>query len=205
MTSTSENKLPIIAAFDFDGTITYRDTLVPFIIYSRGWFRLIWAVMRHFPLLCSYMLGNKSRQEVKETFLTQLFQGFPISQVREWGLQFAETKLAEKIRPAALKRLQWHQKQGHQCVLVSANLDVYLNPWAEKMGFERVITSIVASDAESKVTGKLVGANCWGPEKKKRLDTALGSRNRYLLYAYGDSLGDKEMLAYADYPFYNLF
>lgn len=205
MNTNSENKLPTIAAFDFDGTISYRDTLLPFIVYTRGWPRLIWAVIRHLPLLCGYTLGTQSRQEVKETFLKQLFQGIPLSKVREWGSAFAREKLPEKIRPAALERIQWHQKQGHRCILVSANLDVYLEFWAAQMGFEHTLCSIVAANSEGTVTGKLVGANCWGQEKIKRLNSFLGPRNRYLLYAYGDSLGDKEMLASADYPFYNLF
>lgn len=202
MTSDSRPKLPVVAVFDFDGTITYRDTLIPFMIFTRGWFRFIWAVISNLSVILLYLMGKVSRQTTKETFIAALFGGIPMMQMNEWGTQYAESQIEAKIRPKTLERLRWHQTQGHRCILVSANLDIYLVPWGKLMKFEKVICSRVASDPKGNVSGRLIGDNCWGPEKKNQIEKYLGPRNGYLLYSYGDSQGDKEMLAMADYPFW---
>lgn len=204
MNSQTENKLTTVAAFDFDGTISYRDTLVPFMIFTKGWLAFLWAVMRQLPALFLYLIGYMNRQTIKERFLTQLYRNTTETQLREWGLRYAREKLPSKIRPKALERIRWHQQQGHRCVIVSANLDIYLDFWAELMGFEKNLSTIVAFDHSGKATGRLVGANCWGREKKMRLENYLGPRAGYLLYAYGDSPGDYDLLKMADYPFYNV-
>jgi phosphatidylglycerophosphatase C len=205
MTSDTENKLPTIAAFDFDGTLSYRDTLIPYLAYCRGWHRLIWAALIHLPALFGYLTGSVSRKEIKEIFLSQLLKGLPIAQLKEYGATFAQTHIHSNLRPKGIERLRWHQSKGHRCILVSANLNVNLESWAKEMGFEQLISSEVASDAAGNATGRLVGENCWGPEKRARLEKLLGPKSGYLLYAYGDSRGDQEMLELADFPFLNKF
>jgi HAD superfamily phosphoserine phosphatase-like hydrolase len=88
---------------------------------------------------------------------------------------------------------------------VSASIDLYLRPWAERYGFEEILASTLEVDSKGNVTGKLKGKNCCGVEKTKRLTNYLGPKETYQLYAYGDSLGDQELLALADYPFYRSF
>lgn len=70
------------------------------------------------------------------------------------------------------------------------------------------IKTVLASKLETNqqtITGKLQGNNCRGKEKVKRLQEIFGDKNNYFLYAYGDSLGDKELLEYADVSFYKPF
>lgn len=199
------SKLPVIAAFDFDGTLTYRDTLTPFFIYSRGFARLAWATIRHLPSLFGYVTGAVARKKIKEIYITALFKGIPLEQLRTWGDEFAAAYFEKCIKPEALERLRWHQSKGHTCLLVSANLDVQLDAWAKKLAFEKTICCNIAADAKGNATGLIAGENCWGPEKRNRLEKLLGPKKGYLLYAYGDTRGDHEMLELADYPFYNKF
>jgi len=103
-----------------------------------------------------------------------------------------------------MDRLQWHLEQGHRCIIVSASIDIYLEPWAESFGVHDVICSRLASP-NGFVTGKLMGANCWGPEKVRRLEEEFGNLEDYNLFAYGDSRGDRELLAAADHPFYRTY
>jgi len=194
---------PIVAAFDFDGTITKRDTLPPFLIFAAGNWPTLKKLLHLTPEMVGYIFNMTSRQEVKEAILKKFFKGLPHHQLQEIGEAFAHSgKLSNLILPAALKRLDWHRSQKHRCILVSASIDIYLKPWSIKQGFNDLICSELEVDESDHVTGLLSGANCWGPEKERRLVELLGPKENYTLYAYGDSRGDEELLAAADYPFY---
>jgi HAD superfamily hydrolase (TIGR01490 family) len=104
-----------------------------------------------------------------------------------------------------MQRFAWHKQQGHRCVIVSASLELYLRPWATAAGFNDVLGSRLEALDDGRTSGKLLGENCFGPEKMRRLETLLGPREGYTLYAYGDSRGDKELLSAADFAFYKKF
>lgn len=199
------SKITTIAAFDFDGTLTDRDTLLPFLTFARGYTVAGCKILAKLPSLTSYCIGKRSRGELKSEFVHSFFGKMPIEEMRRLGKEFANGPLKKRLRPEALEQLRWHQKEGHRCILVSANLDVYLKPWGELMGLDAVICSEVEFNSKGLVTGRLATPNCWGEEKVIRLNRHLGPRSDYLLYAYGDSRGDHEMLMLADYPFYCAF
>lgn len=196
--------LPIIAAFDFDGTITDRDTLLSFASFVKGKFKIAWDILIELPELGTCIFNIDVRQNAKEALLKRFFGGMSIQELQEYGQKFAHGPLAHRLKPQALERLKWHQAQGHTCILISANLDVFLNPWGKMMGFEHIITTRVNAP-NGFVNGKLVGKNVWGPEKARRLIELLGPKSGYELYAYGDSRGDRELLALADHPHYRGF
>lgn len=193
---------PTIAAFDFDGTLTYRDSLLPFLRFVKGDCVTIKNIFLEIPLFILYLLGKASRQKVKEALLSRFLKGMSKQEIERIAQKFAQEIIPKKLRPQALERIHWHQKQGHRCILISANLDIYLIPWAQLVKFDRTITSKVAFSKEDFITGKLDGLNCRGEEKVRRLFAEEGPREHYVLYAYGDSAGDKELLDIADYPFY---
>lgn len=194
-------KPPVIAAFDFDGTLTYHDTLLPFLLFISGYFSTTMKLLKAAPPLLGFPLGLTSRQEAKESLLTSFLKGMPIEDLKEYGNKYASSVLNRHLKKEGMEKLKMHQEAKHRCVLVSANLDVYLTPWAKLNGFQDLLCSQVAIDSTTdQVTGKLEGTNCWGEEKRKRLLALLGPKENYILYAYGDSRGDKEMLELADYP-----
>lgn len=195
----------IVAAFDFDKTLTYRDTLLPFISFCKGPIKLALYISEIIPYVAGFALKIKTRQEVKEKFLTRAFEGESYAKILELGSQFSQHQLNHRLNKQALKKLRWHQEQGHRCVLVSATLNAYLLPWAKMMGFDDLLCSQLDVDKAGNVTGKLLGLNCWGEEKVNRLKQLLGTYKNYTLYAYGDSEGDKQLLAYADFPFLQKF
>jgi len=125
-----------------------------------------------------------------------------MEKLREEGERFAALVLPGLLRHEALQRLAWHQRQGHHCVAISASLELYVRPWAIKAGFDDVIATRLEMRDDGCTTGKLSGANCFGIEKVRRLETLLGPREAYSLYAYGDSRGDRELLSSADYAYY---
>lgn len=202
-----EKQQKIVAAFDFDGTITSRDTLPSFLIYSAGKKEAMQKLLRLSPAMFAYLCGIVSRQDIKERVLKSFFKGISLTQLERLGSAFSTSPSLNKLLSTrALKRLEWHKKQNHTCVLISASIDVYLKPWAKKAGFDEIICSTIEADENGIVSGNLRGRNCWGQEKSTRLEEHLGTRNMprnsYTLFAYGDSRGDLELLSMADHPFY---
>lgn len=200
MTSELEIRPPIVAAFDFDGTLTRGDSLLPFLRFSTGTCKFSGYLLQMTPVLSQYLFGMTSNQVAKEAVLCRFFSGVDKSRITELGALFARQKISRFLRPESIARLHWHQQQGHYCVLISASLDVYLHPWGKEMGFDAIICSHLEYDSEHFITGKLVGGNCFGLEKVKRLRELVGQPS--VLYAYGDSRGDRELLEIADHAYY---
>lgn len=194
-----------IAAFDFDGTLTYRDTLIPFFFFAFGKPRTFLKLSALSPQLLRFPLGLQSRQATKELLLKSFIGGLPTALVEPLVHRFMEGPIWPLIRPAAWQRFQWHKAQGHTCILVSANIDLLLKPWATKVGFDHLIASSLETNDSQEITGFIQGKNCWGQEKADRLTALIGTRSDCLLFAYGDSRGDEEMLQMADFPCYRLF
>lgn len=191
-----------VAAFDFDGTLTYRDTLIPFLYYHAGPLAFVRDIVRSVPTLTAYSLHLMKNDAAKERVLEKFFAGVSLTALQHQGQAFARDHLPGLVRPRALRRLQWHQKLGHRIVIISASLDIYLKPWAAALGVDHVLCTSLDVDDDGQVSGRLGVANCYGPEKLRRLREALGDTSAYLLYAYGDSRGDRELLETADYSFY---
>lgn len=195
-------KKQIVVAFDFDGTLTHKDALIPFFKFLKNPLQAYALLSSRLHWFAGFVLGVVTRQQAKEAVLETFLKGRGQDELLKIGTTFAEGPLNKLINQKGLKKLRWHQQQGHRCILISANLDIFLQPWAEKMQFDDLICSQLAFDPQGKATGKLSGVNCWGPEKVRRLLSILGPKDNFELYAYGDSRGDKELLALADHPFY---
>ena len=197
--------MPVVAAFDFDGTLTRGDSLRPFLFHAVGIVEAVSKLLTLVPTLAGYGLGMIRNDAAKQRVLTRFFAGTPIAALQDKGVQFAEHRLPGMMRPEALRRFDWHKKQGHRCIVISASLELYVRPWGIKAGFDDVIATRLETQYDGVITGKLAGENCFGIEKVRRLEALLGPGGRYTLYAYGDSRGDKELLSAADHAFYRHF
>ncbi len=200
----SESSLPILAAFDFDGTLTLRDSLFPFLKAVVGWRRFYLGLVLVSPVLLAYALRLIPNWKAKETVLAHFLSGMTEARLQALGERFAAQSLPDLLRYEAIERLRWHQKQGHQTILVSASPEVYLKQWAAMMAFDGVIGTQLEVSAGS-ITGRILGHNCYGPEKVCRMRAVLGDLEQYCIYAYGDSKGDRELLSVATYPYYQIF
>ncbi len=193
---------PVVAAFDFDGTLTRRDTLLPFLWQMAGPGTYLLKMLRLLPTLAAYQLGLMRNDIAKEKVLKCFFCGMEEETLRQQGAYFATHILPRMLRPQAMHRLQWHKQQGHHCVVISASLELYVQPWAQGAGFDDVIASRLMLREDGRIAGSLADGNCYGAEKVRRLQALLGAKEAYTLYAYGDSRGDKELLAMADHAYY---
>lgn len=195
-------KKPVVAVFDFDGTLTTRDTLFPFLLHVVGLTRFVSRLVRSVPALIGYATRTLPNDVAKQRLLINYLSGMGNQELEMLGKSFANDVLPTMLRKRAMDRMQWHQKQGHSCVVISASLDVYLTPWAAQFGIDKVLCTSLETGNDGIVTGRLATKNCYGVEKCRRLEEWLGTRSDFCIYAYGDSRGDRELLAMADYSFY---
>lgn len=192
----------VVAAFDFDGTITTHDSLLPYIQSVVGKNKFYAKLLALIPIYLGYRLGLKSNHLAKQQLLHIFLKGFSYEVLKQKGQEYAIQQIPALVRPEALQRIHWHQTQGHYCVLVSAGLELYLSPWAQQHGFNDLICTQINENTDGSTDGVIIGTNCFGPEKVNRLITKLGPKDQYTLYAYGDSRGDRELLEIADYAYY---
>lgn len=194
---------PTLVAFDFDGTLTRGDSFMRFLMFVTPCRKLPWALLRSAPFLLAYVAGLMSNKAAKERVLGCFLKGRPRSEVLPLAVRFARERIPPTLRPEAVARLNHHLKQGHVCVLVSATLALYLEPWAAGMGFDSVLATGLQVDDKGRFTGRLSTPNCHGQAKADRLRAKYPDAR--LLAAYGDSRGDREMLAMAEQPGYRLW
>lgn len=189
----------IIAAFDFDGTITTKDTLFDFIKFYHGESKLYRGILLLSPVLIAFNLGFIENSKAKEKFLSYFFKGESISKFNDM-CQTYSSRIYEICRADALEKIMWHKDHGHEIVIVSASVSNWIAPWAKDMGFSKVLgTGLTVSD-KGIITGSFSTPNCYGQEKVNRLKEIYPDKKTYILYAYGDSSGDRELLSLADYP-----
>lgn len=189
----------MLAAFDFDGTISRRDSLLPFLVAVRGRAAVAGAIARLTPQLAAMAVGRGDRDATKERLVAALLTGHSARELHAAGRRHADN-LARHLRPATLERVAWHRNEGHRLVMISASPSVYLEPLAAELGFDALLaTELEVGDG--RLTGRLAGTNVRGPEKVARLDLWLGDRRPTEMWAYGDSAGDRELLDRADHAF----
>ena len=190
-----------VAAFDFDGTLTRRDTLVPFLASVVGWPKLARGLGAETPALARMGVGRGDRDLTKERVLSRVLTGRVHTDVEQAGLRYGAVLASNAITYEMRDRVAWHQRSGHEIVIVSASLDVYLNEVARQLDVEHILCTSLERDDAGLCTGRMLGGNCRGPEKAKRLRAHFGdSLDDIELWAYGNRGGDDEMLALAQHP-----
>ena len=192
-----------IAVFDFDGTITTKDTLLEFIKFSKGLLAFYLGFLLSCPFLIAYKLKIISNQSAKEKILKKFFRGTPILIFKQYCFDFSKKVLPKLIRKEAMKEIERLQTDGVTVVIVSASPENWIESWAAKTGTQLIASRMEAKDG--KITGKLLGKNCHGNEKVKRICEQYDLSKHEIIAAYGDSRGDKPMLSLAAKSYYKPF
>ena len=199
MTAPYSREERVVAAFDFDKTVSTRDNVVPFLRAAAGTRRLVWALVRTSPRLIGAALNERQRDAAKAALVRRTLTGYDAARLADVADRFADDVVSKHLRADVVERVGWHRRQGHELVLVSASLAPYLALVAKKLRFDAVLATELAVGDDRRLTGELAGLNVRGAEKVRRLDAWLGDRPAFV-WAYGDSIGDRELLARADQP-----
>ena len=180
-------------AFDFDGTLTTRDTLIAFIRYACGTPRFLLGFLLHAPLLVLMKLRLYSNGKAKQRLFSWFFRGMPIETFDTLCQSFASTH-RHLLRPETVRLLQQALSEGSEVLVVSASIDNWVQPFFPTVTVLGTQIEVI----DGRLTGRFLTPNCYGQEKVRRILALHPVRSSYRLTAYGDSRGDRELLAFAD-------
>ena len=162
-----------VAAFDFDGTLTDGGSVFPFLVSLRGTWPVLRAVARLSPALVrAAVTGGSDADRVKEKLFTRLLGGMPVAEVDRRAAAFAQRHLARHLRADTRGRLEWHRRQGHYTVIVSASPECYVRPAGTELGVDGIVATRLAVGGGGLLTGGYEGKNCRGAEKYAAPDRA---------------------------------
>lgn len=192
-----------IAFFDFDGTITEKDSLLEIIKFRHGTFKFYTGMLVNSPFLIAMKLRVISNQQAKEKVLKWFFGKLTIEEFQKIADAFAATVIPSLIRLKALTEIEQLKASGYEVVLVSASAENWLRPWCKAVGLSLLATQMETK--EGRITGKIKGINCYGEEKVRRVKESYDLSQYQRIHCYGDTNGDKPLLGLATVSFYKPF
>ena len=194
-----------IHAFDFDGTLTRRDTLIEFIRYVKGNKEFLIGFLKHLHLLILMKLGIMPNWKTKRIIFQYFFGGMTLEKFNEYCEKFAKEK-ASLLRKKGMVAVNKAVMDGDQVVIISASIENWVEPFFRFQVSNNInIIGTKIQVVDGKLTGRFLTKNCYGEEKVRRLLEQYPDRKEYKLVAYGDSRGDHALLDFADEGHYKEF
>ncbi len=188
--------------FDFDGTLTYKDTMFMYLkFYDPTKFRL--QFLKHVPLFVLLKLKLAETEKVKKSFIGSILKGQTQEKIEKKSRQFFEEHYPKIVRENALDFIQNIDRSNIQSLLVTASLDIWAKPFAD--AFQMQLVSTKAEFRNGVFTGNFIGKNCNGKEKLVRIKTEIDGQKYDKIIAFGDTSGDKPMLKWANEGHYQFF
>jgi phosphatidylglycerophosphatase C len=192
-----------IAFFDFDGTITTKDTLLEIIKFQKGKAAFYAGFLFNAHWLIAYKLKLIPNDRAKQKILSYFFSGMRETVFQEKCDLFADQELPSMIRPGAVTEMEKLLKNGFELVVVSASAGNWIRRWTDRLSIELIATRLEIKNGL--ITGKIDGRNCHGDQKAVCIKERWDLSEYEAVYAYGDSPGDKPMMALATQSFYKPF
>ena len=199
----SPSKDRAIVAFDFDGTLTIRDSFTEFLRWRAGPGGWALGLVKMAPVVAAYARDG-DRGRIKAASVREFLRGVDRATLEADAERFADRIWDRFMRPDALKVWNDWRARGAHRVIVTASPETTVAPFARRLGAEALLGTPLVFDADDRVTGAFASPNCRGEEKVRRLRAVYGEDVR-LAAAYGDTSGDTEMLAIADAPGFRVF
>jgi HAD superfamily hydrolase (TIGR01490 family) len=194
---------PALALFDFDGTISSKDSFVAFMKFTHGTPVFVFRMAMGLLTFAGWKLGLVKSHFTKVKALRAFYKGWTEEQMADARKRFTAEVIPTILFPKALDRIQWHKDQGHRIIVVTASCDAWLGDWSNQMGLEILCTEMELKNGV--YTGELSKPNCRGKEKVNRVNLHVNIDDYSEVYAYGNDHGDNRMLAMADHPHFREF
>ena len=194
-----------IYAFDFDGTLTTKDTLLEFIRFVKGSGQMFRGFLLFSPLLLLMKLHLYPNWKAKQQVFSYFFKGMNIDDFNALCTHFAEQN-KHLLRPAGIDKVRQAIEDEQATVLIiSASVDNWVRTFFDEIDKKIQVLGTQIEIKGGRLTGRFTTKNCYGQEKVNRLTALYPHREAYELIAFGDSRGDKELLDFADKSFYKPF
>ncbi|NRT79351.1 HAD family hydrolase [Clostridium beijerinckii] len=193
-----------LAIFDIDYTITKKETLMELFKYV---IKKDKKNLRFLPraIYCGimYAIGIYDERKVKETFL-RFIDGIKEEELAELVKEFYDERLKNILYDDALKMMKKLKNEGYDIYLISASPEFYVNEFYNIKEVDKVIGTKFGFKNGTFVR-KMVGNNCKGEEKVRRLKEVLKDEKIEVdfkeSYMFSDSLSDKPLLDLVGKPY----
>lgn len=189
--------------FDFDGTLTHKDSFLDFFLKMYGFQKVCWLLFSNLSSILRTIIAKNDKGKIKEKLIAILLKRKTESEIKSLGKQYVQKYLYRTLRPKALTYLYDRRKENADMYIVSASLDFWLQPFADELQMKLIATQLAFTDEQ--FLGQFLGKNCKGPEKVRRIQQAVNLKEYDEIIAFGNSDGDKEMLAIATETHYKPF
>lgn len=203
MSEEIKNITPVLSVFDFDGTLTYHDSFIPFLRFAFGntifLGRLIQMVIPSVKCLSRQLTRDQLKEVLIKTYLT----GIDGRWLNDKADDFCTRYWGKLMRPAGIVAVATEVNSGAEVTICSASPAMVLRPFAERLGIKLIGTQLEMENG--KLTGYIVGHNCRRARKVQRLESVYGPLAEYHLRAWGDSQGDYELLLAAQDAYWRHF
>ncbi|WP_312933320.1 HAD family hydrolase [Pseudomonas sp.] len=193
----------VLSVFDFDGTLTHRDSFLPFLLYAFGKRAFAGRALRMLPDCFRYLGKGLSRDELKAILIATFLTGVEEQWVQRKAGEFRAAYWKRLMRPAGVRSVAAEVASGAHVTICSASPRIVLKPFAEHLGIKLIATELEVVDG--RLTGAISGNNCRCEAKVLRLEAVYGALDQYRLRAWGDTRGDHELLAAAQEPHWRHF
>ena len=199
---TDSNPAPprrFVALFDLDGTLTWRDTLLPFLLEYLARHPSRWLKVWRLPFaLWDFLAEGRDRGLLKSRLIRMAMEGAGRAAVDAFADSFVDSlQSRRRLRPTALAVLEAHRAAGDHLVLLSASPDLYVPRIGRALGFELTLCTEIAWQGE-RLLGSLKTANRRGAEKTRCLAWLRGRYPNIPVIAYGNSASDLDHMRQAD-------
>ncbi|MDM1047269.1 MULTISPECIES: HAD-IB family hydrolase [Sphingobacterium] len=188
--------------FDFDGTLTRKDTFVDLIKFQFGIAKLLLGFGMYLPHLFLMKVKLYSNAKTKQKIFKHFFKGMDIQTFNKLCKSYCDSRFMKIMRPSAMTYLEQSEAEK---VIVSASIQNWVKCFAERLNIETILATEIEIDEYGKLTGNFSSNNCHGDEKVLRIKNLINDRSSYQITAFGDTSGDKAMINYADKGHYNYF
>jgi phosphatidylglycerophosphatase C len=203
MLESGPSTAPVLSVFDFDGTLTRRDSFVPFLMFAFGKRAFVLGMLRMLPALLRYVRKGMNRDQLKAALIASFLKGARVEWVEHKAAQFQQLHWRRLMRSAGVRSVASEVAAGARVTLCSASPRLVLQPFANELGIELIATEL--EECNGTLTGRISGSNCRCEAKVLRLEAVYGPLGNYRLKAWGDTRGDHELLAAAHEPHWRHF
>jgi phosphatidylglycerophosphatase C len=193
-----------LAVFDFDGTITNRDSVNDFLIWKFGLVRFFLSYFFMLPLIVLYFFKIVKNSTIKKAQIFFFLRKRTLNEFIIDSHNYAEKRLHKIVRQDAISTIKSHHQKGHTLIIISSSFPYWIEAWATNYSFHHVIGTKL-SPVNGLINTSALCKNCYGEQKVNSLRELYPNLSDFTIYVYGDSDGDKELLEIASYPNYKIF
>jgi HAD superfamily hydrolase (TIGR01490 family) len=186
-----------LVIFDFDGTLTQKDSFRAFLKFTHRGLPYWVNVLRSLPFILMFYSGMIREKKLKETMLSFFYKNQTATELNGWGKRFIDHLNGKGFfRASMLSLFEKYRQQQARLVVVSASPEIWIKPFCELYHLEYICTRL-EFDRNDRFSGKISGENCKGEVKKMRIQDVYRLSDYAQIIVYGDSDGDLEMMELA--------